>query len=238
MLQALYNLGLRKFLLAGIGPLGCIPNQRSFAPPDRCVDYVNQILGTYNEGLKSLVDQLNTHPGALFLYGNTYGAVGDILNNPNTYGKKCYMLQNFFSFTEIWNKVLTSADHDIQGFSYDYSMRMFIISGFSVEDKGCCGIGRNQGQITCLPWVVPCSNRNTSVFWDAFHPTEAVNSILAQRAFNGPPRDCYPINVQQMTLFYWCVKKYLRTLLLVINAPKNKGLCFCIDSFSLVVYII
>ncbi|KAB5512473.1 hypothetical protein DKX38_029501 [Salix brachista] len=97
---ALYNLGLRKFLLAGIGPLGCIPNQRASAPPDRCVDYVNQILGTYNEGLKSLVDQLNTHPGAMFLYGNTYGAVGDILNNPNTYGKK-YMLQNFYSFTEI-----------------------------------------------------------------------------------------------------------------------------------------
>ncbi|KAG5224523.1 GDSL-motif lipase/hydrolase family protein [Salix suchowensis] len=130
-LLALYSLGLRKFLLAGIGPL------------DRCVDYVNQILGTYNEGLKSLVDQLNTHPGAMFLYGNTYGAVGDILNNPSTYG-----------------------------------------------------------QITCLPWVVPCSNRNTSVFWDAFHPTEGVNAILAQRAFNGPPRDCYPINVQQMTLIY------------------------------------
>ncbi|KAJ6762246.1 GDSL-LIKE LIPASE/ACYLHYDROLASE-RELATED [Salix koriyanagi] len=158
-LLALYSLGLRKFLLAGIGPLGCIPNQRASAPPDRCVDYVNQILGTYNEGLKSLVDQLNTHPGAMFLYGNTYGAVGDILNNPSTYG-------------------------------------------FSVVDKGCCGIGRNQGQITCLPWVVPCSNRNTSVFWDAFHPTEGVNAILAQRAFNGPPRDCYPINVQQMTLIY------------------------------------
>ncbi|KAG6738681.1 GDSL esterase/lipase At1g71250 [Populus alba] len=158
-LLALYNLGLRKFLLPGIGPLGCIPNQRASAPPDRCVDYVNQILGTFNEGLRSLVDQLNRHPGAMFVYGNSYGSVGDILNNPGTYG-------------------------------------------FSVVDKGCCGIGRNQGQITCLPWVVPCSNRNTYVFWDAFHPTEAVNAILAQRAFNGSQRDCYPINVQQMTLIY------------------------------------
>lgn len=217
-MQALYNLGLRKFLLPGIGPLGCIPNQRASAPPDRCVDYVNQILGTFNEGLRSLVDQLNKHPGAMFVYGNTYGSVGDILNNPGTYGKKCYMLQNFFSFTEIWNKALAGHGFKLQGFSYAESRRMFIISGFSVVDKGCCGIGRNQGQITCLPWVVPCSNRNTYVFWDAFHPTEAVNAILALRAFNGSQRDCYPINVQQMTLIYWCVRKYLRKILHVINA--------------------
>ncbi|CAI0556073.1 unnamed protein product [Linum tenue] len=87
-LVALYGLGLRKFLLAGIGPLGCIPNQRASgqSPPDRCVDYVNQMLGTFNEGLHSLVDQLNRQPGAMYAFGNTYAAVGDILNNPATYG--------------------------------------------------------------------------------------------------------------------------------------------------------
>ncbi|CAN1841972.1 GDSL esterase/lipase At1g71250 [Linum perenne] len=156
-LVTLYGLGLRKFLIAGVGPLGCIPNQRASgqSPADRCVDYVNQMLGTFNEGLHSLVDQLNRQPGAMYAYGNTYAAVGDILNNP----------------------------------------------GFNVVDRGCCGIGRNQGQITCLPYAVPCTNRNGYVFWDAFHPTQAVNSILARRAFSGPPRDCYPINVQQMTLF-------------------------------------
>ncbi|KAA8521120.1 hypothetical protein F0562_011727 [Nyssa sinensis] len=158
---ALYSVGLRKFLLAGIGPLGCIPNQLATgqAPSGRCVDYVNQILGTFNEGLRSLVSILNngTHPGAIFAYGNTYGIFGDILNNPASYG-------------------------------------------FNVVDKGCCGIGRNQGQITCLPFAIPCSNRNQYVFWDAFHPTQAANAILAQRAYSAPPNDCYPINVQQMSL--------------------------------------
>ncbi|XP_065869484.1 GDSL esterase/lipase At1g71250 [Euphorbia lathyris] len=153
-LLTLYSLGLRKFLIAGIGPLGCMPNQR--AGLNRCVDYANQILGTFNEGLKSLVDQLNRRsPGAVFVYGNTYAAVGDILNNPASYG-------------------------------------------FSVVDRGCCATG----QLTCLPYQTPCSNRNVYVFWDAFHPTQSVNVILAQRAFSGPPRDCYPINVQQMTLIY------------------------------------
>ena len=89
-LQALYSLGLRKFFIAGIGPIGCIPNQRATgqAPPGRCVDYVNQILGTFNQGAKSMVDQLNKRPGAVVSFGNTYGAVGDILNNPATYGNK------------------------------------------------------------------------------------------------------------------------------------------------------
>lgn len=87
-MQALYSLGLRKFFLAGIGPLGCMPNQRALAPPGRCLGYDNEILGTFNEGLRALVNQLNgNHPGSIFVYGNTYGAFGDILNNPATYGK-------------------------------------------------------------------------------------------------------------------------------------------------------
>ena len=90
MLQALYSIGLRKFVLAGVGPLGCIPNQLATgqAPAGRCVDYVNQMLGSFNEGLRSLVNILNngTHPGAIFVYGNTYAIFGDILNNPAAYG--------------------------------------------------------------------------------------------------------------------------------------------------------
>ncbi|RXH85724.1 hypothetical protein DVH24_009545 [Malus domestica] len=168
---ALHSVGLRKFVLAGIGPLGCIPNQRaSAAQPERCLDYVNQILGTYNEGLRSLVNQFNTnHPDAIFVYANTYGAFGDMLNNPAPY--------------VILNQTMGLA-----------------LAGFSVIDRGCCGIGRNRGQITCLPYAVPCSNRNQYMFWDAFHPTEAANAILAWRAYNGPPSDSYPINVQQMAL--------------------------------------
>ncbi|KAH7519766.1 GDSL esterase/lipase At1g71250 [Ziziphus jujuba] len=157
---ALYSVGLRKFMLAGIGPLGCIPNQRASgqAPPGRCLDNVNQMLGPFNEGLRLMVNQFNAnHTGATYVYGNVYGAIGDMLNTPATYG-------------------------------------------FNVIDSACCGLGRNQGRITCLPFNVPCSNRNQYLFWDAFHPTEAANAILAWRAFNGSPVDCYPINVQQLAL--------------------------------------
>lgn len=87
--QALYDLGLRKFFLAGIGPLGCMPYLRNSwrAPPGRCLNSVNEIVRPFNERLKSLVDQMNTRPGAITVYGNTYGAVSDLLNNPANYGQ-------------------------------------------------------------------------------------------------------------------------------------------------------
>lgn len=154
----IHGLGLRKFLLGGIGPLGCIPNQLAtgLEPTGQCVSFTNDLVGMFNSRLRTLVDQLNNqYPEAIFAYGNTYGAFGDILNNATAYG-------------------------------------------FKVIDRGCCGVGRNQGQVTCLPFSIPCAERNQYMFWDAFHPTQAVNQILAQRAYNGPPSDCYPINVQQM----------------------------------------
>lgn len=97
-MQALYSVGLRKFVVAGIGPLGCIPNQRASgqAPQGRCVDNVNQMLGPYNEGLKQMVNQLNAnHTGATYVYGNVYSAIGDMLNTPATYGNSSNTLSYF-----------------------------------------------------------------------------------------------------------------------------------------------
>lgn len=88
--QALRSVGLRKLVVAGVGPLGCIPNQRAtgLTIPGRCADNVNEMLGAFNEGLKSLVTQLNSqYPDSNFVYTNIYGIFGDILNNPETYGE-------------------------------------------------------------------------------------------------------------------------------------------------------
>ncbi|XP_030471645.1 GDSL esterase/lipase At5g08460 [Syzygium oleosum] len=157
---ALHNLGLRKFLIAGVGPLGCMPNQLANGAdaPGKCISTVNDMVGLFNARLRSLVDQLNANArgqGAIFVYGNTFDLFADIVANGDTYGLR-------------------------------------------VVDRGCCGIGRNRGQITCLPLQMPCTNRDEYVFWDAFHPTQAVNKIIAERAYAGPPSVCYPINVKQM----------------------------------------
>lgn len=68
-----------------------------------------------------------------------------------------------------------------------------------MTNAGCCGIGRNAGQITCLPGQRPCRDRNAYVFWDAFHPTEAANVIIARRSYNAQSAsDAYPMDISRL----------------------------------------
>ncbi|XAR65829.1 Triacylglycerol lipase [Bertholletia excelsa] len=71
--------------------------------------------------------------------------------------------------------------------------------GLEVVDKGCCGVGRNNGQITCLPLQAPCEERSKYLFWDAFHLTEAVNILLANLSYSSTSSSyAYPVNIQQL----------------------------------------
>ncbi|MCO5553620.1 hypothetical protein L7F22_007145 [Adiantum nelumboides] len=56
--------------------------------------------------------------------------------------------------------------------------------GFKFGDKACCGGGRFNGIVLCLPIVTPCSDRADYVFWDAFHPSESANKLLGQFSFD------------------------------------------------------
>ncbi|KAJ9690821.1 hypothetical protein PVL29_013130 [Vitis rotundifolia] len=71
--------------------------------------------------------------------------------------------------------------------------------GFKVTNAGCCGVGRNNGQITCLPLQTPCQNRNEYLFWDAFHPGEAANVIIGRRSYSAQSSsDAYPIDIRRL----------------------------------------
>ncbi|TXG47746.1 hypothetical protein EZV62_027040 [Acer yangbiense] len=155
-LSSLYDYGARKFVLIGVGQIGCSPNELAQNSPDgrTCVQRMNSANEIFNNKLKALVDQFNNNRSdAKFIYVNVYGIFQDIITNPSQYG-------------------------------------------FTVTNTGCCGVGRNNGQITCLPQQTPCQNRRQYVFWDAFHPTEAANAVLGRRSYSGS--DCYPIDIQQL----------------------------------------
>uniref|UniRef100_A0A7N2LPB1 GDSL esterase/lipase n=1 Tax=Quercus lobata TaxID=97700 RepID=A0A7N2LPB1_QUELO len=71
--------------------------------------------------------------------------------------------------------------------------------GFKVTNAGCCGVGRNNGQITCLPLQTPCQNRYEYLFWDAYHPTEAGSAIVAKRAYSAQAAsDAYPVDIRRL----------------------------------------
>ncbi|KAL5727373.1 GDSL lipolytic enzyme [Ranunculus cassubicifolius] len=70
--------------------------------------------------------------------------------------------------------------------------------GFSVANQACCGSGRYGGTLTCLPLQSPCLNRDEYIFWDSFHPTQAVNAIVADRCYYPNTTDCYPISISEL----------------------------------------
>lgn len=68
-----------------------------------------------------------------------------------------------------------------------------------MTNAGCCGVGKNNGQITCLPGQTPCQDRDAHLFWDAFHPTEAANVIVGRRSYNAQSAsDAYPMDISRL----------------------------------------
>ncbi|CAJ2638441.1 unnamed protein product [Trifolium pratense] len=155
-LTRLYNLGARKFVIAGLGLLGCIPSILAQSNSGSCSDEVNMLVQPFNENVKTMLSNLNNNlPDSRFIFIDSSRMFQEILLNARSLG-----------FTDV--------------------------------TEGCCGLGRNRGQITCLPLQRPCPNRNQYVFWDAFHPTEAVNILMGRMAFSGNTNFVYPLNIQQL----------------------------------------
>ncbi|PKU87539.1 GDSL esterase/lipase 7 [Dendrobium catenatum] len=90
-LKSLYMLGVRKMLLVGIGPLGCIPSQlyQHNSTDGSCIEIVNKQVSLFNERLVPLLLKLNsTLQGSFFVYENIYDTFVDLVQNPASYGFK------------------------------------------------------------------------------------------------------------------------------------------------------
>lgn len=162
--------------------------------------YAQQLRILYNYGARKVV-----------LYG-----IGQIGCSPNELaqnspdGRTC--VERINSANRIFNAGLKNLVDQVNNqfndarFIYIDSYGIFqdIISspssfGFSNVNEGCCGVGRNNGQITCLPLQTPCGNRRAYLFWDAFHPTEAGNAIVGGRAYSARrSSDAYPIDIRRL----------------------------------------
>ncbi|KAK1440721.1 hypothetical protein QVD17_06552 [Tagetes erecta] len=88
-LTRLYQLDARKFILGNVGPIGCIPYQRTINQlnEDECVALPNELALRYNAKLKDLVAQLNENlHGATFVHANVYDLVLELITNYDKYG--------------------------------------------------------------------------------------------------------------------------------------------------------
>ncbi|KAK6154881.1 hypothetical protein DH2020_009129 [Rehmannia glutinosa] len=162
--------------------------------------YTEQLRTLYNYGARKFaligVGQIGCSPNAL------------AQNSPD--GSTCVKRIN--DANQIFNNKLKSLVDDFNKNEQDakfiyidaYGIFQDLIDnpsafGFKVTNAGCCGVGRNNGQITCLPLQTPCQNRNEHLFWDAFHPSEAANIFVGRRSYSAQKAsDAYPFDIHRL----------------------------------------
>ncbi|ONK55848.1 uncharacterized protein A4U43_C10F1590 [Asparagus officinalis] len=88
-IQDLYSLGARKILVAGLPPLGCVPNLRTRAGGEQrdCVSLYNQVSEDYNLKLSTISQILQKKlAGSNIVYADIYHPLLDLIQYPSKYG--------------------------------------------------------------------------------------------------------------------------------------------------------
>ncbi|XP_050228261.1 GDSL esterase/lipase At5g08460 [Mercurialis annua] len=85
---------------------------------------------------------------------------------------------------------------------YEGSMdiiKNYQVYGFNVTTDACCGLGKYNGWIMCIAPEMACRDASSHIWWDQYHPTDAVNAILADNVWSGlHSRMCYPMNLKDL----------------------------------------
>ncbi|KAK1371862.1 hypothetical protein POM88_037954 [Heracleum sosnowskyi] len=75
-------------------------------------------------------------------------------------------------------------------------------NGFSDATKPCCQLSSTEeggNEIYCKKGGATCEDRNKFVYFDGLYPTEAVNVVLAKRAFSSNlTTDVYPFGIKEL----------------------------------------
>ncbi|KAA8532041.1 hypothetical protein F0562_006817 [Nyssa sinensis] len=86
-----------------------------------------------------------------------------------------------------------------------YNMTIPIINnpytfGFKYAEEACCGSGPFNGQYECNISSNLCPDRKDYLFWDWFHPTQAVSKLAALTLYYGSTDYTSPMNLSQLVL--------------------------------------
>ena len=87
-MQRLYELGARRVLVTGTGPLGCAPSQLAMRSRNgECVPVLQQAAQIFNPQLVQMTENLNRQVGAdVFVAVNAYLMNMDFINYPQRFG--------------------------------------------------------------------------------------------------------------------------------------------------------
>ncbi|XVE80962.1 hypothetical protein DITRI_Ditri15bG0023800 [Diplodiscus trichospermus] len=91
LVQELYGLGVRKIVIAGLPPLGCLPIQMTFrlevSPNRKCLNDQNTDSQYYNRRLVKLLPKIQSKlKGSKIVYADIYQPLIDMIKHPQNYG--------------------------------------------------------------------------------------------------------------------------------------------------------
>ncbi|KAG0586588.1 hypothetical protein KC19_2G102000 [Ceratodon purpureus] len=169
--------------------------------------YEGVLISTFNQQLRRLY---SLGARKIFIFGvGPLGCIPSQLYNQKSPDGSCIEFINSYvrGFNQATKSLLKDLTNSLPGSIYVYGNAYDLVDGyvhrpaeygFTVVNKGCCGLGPYNGAIPCLPTVKPCPDRAAYLFWDPFHPTDKGNGLLANSFFSGGPEAIEPVNVRTL----------------------------------------
>lgn len=162
--------------------------------------YENYLLRLYQTGGRKFVvfgiSPLGCSPGMRFLGLSRWKGECDPIVNA--------LFQQFNSGLQ---KIVFHLNQNLEGgvFIYvnNYDFMLNLINngkalGFSDTVSACCGDGPYNGRVGCGldPGCSICKDPKEYVYWDRFHPTERVQSMIAEEVLGGDSSFVSPMNLR------------------------------------------
>ncbi|KAA3471593.1 GDSL esterase/lipase [Gossypium australe] len=149
----------------------------------------NQLKTLYNNGARKFavygLSLIGCAPSAILEYGTNGSFCVDKLNNAAAL------------FNERLMPLINQLNNGLPYAKFTYLSPSPDSTTF-VTNGTCCTIGGGGGEL-CLKNSTPCRNRGRFLFWDGFHPTEAWNEKVAERAYSSESSlEANPFNIHKL----------------------------------------
>lgn len=97
------------------------------------------------------------------------------------------------------NRLISLVDQlntNLPGAQFTYISSASSDTGSLIVNAPCCEVREDY---QCKEFSLPCLERNGYVFWDGFHPTELVNIVTAEGAYNSPDsNNVHPFDIKTL----------------------------------------